>query len=177
MDKEADKATWRYDSQNDELAAEPTDSETLQWTASEYVAHQKTIGWYLVFGGGSVLLALVIYFATRSLFSSFVVIIACVCIAVFGARQPRQIPYEIGYRGIKVADRVFPYSQFKSFSLVPEGAIYTIWLRSLKKFMPTVALYFAPEDAEKIIEALSHYLPHEDRQPDAIDRATQRFRF
>lgn len=177
MDKEADDSNWQYDNQDQAYNIGQQDVETLQWTASEYVTHQKTIGWYLAFGAGSLALAAFIYLVTRSPFSSVVVLVACICIALFGARQPRQISYEIGDSGVKVAERFFPYSQFKSFSLVPEGAIYTIWLRSLKKFMPTVALYFAPEDADKIIEALGQYLPHEDREPDAIDRATQRFRF
>ena len=179
MDNDDKTGNWQY--QTDEaLPEQGADAglvQPIQWSASEYVGHEKSLGWYIIFGSASMIVGVLVYALTRSPFSAVAVLLACICLAVFGARQPSQIPYEIDGKGVRVGRRFFPYSQFKSFSLVPEGAIYTIWLRSLKKYMPTVALYFAPEDADKIIDALGQYLPHEERAPDAIDRVSQRFRF
>ncbi|MDQ2973632.1 MAG: hypothetical protein M3Q79_04095 [bacterium] len=152
-------------------------SDGMKWTASEYIAHQKTAGWFIALGAGSAVLGLIVFLATKSIFSALTIILVCLCIAVMGARKPQNIEYSLDERGVGVGEKGYPYSQFKSFSVVEEGAISCIWLRSLKRYQPTVAMYFAPEDEGRIIDYLSSFLPHEEREPDAFDRLSHRFRF
>lgn len=160
-----------------EFSEPAPDFQPFTWSASEYVAHQKSASWFAILGVASAILGLIVYLATGSPLSTFVVVLVCLSIAVFAARKPQVIPYELGDHGVKVGPRFYPYAQFKSFSVVDEGAISCIWLRSLKKYQPTVAMYFAPEDENTIVDRLSFFLPHEERAPDAFDRVSQRFRF
>ncbi len=181
MDEKNSESGWQYETSDSANTNDVPQTQNsfggLKWTASEYVAHQKSTSWYAILGGASVLVCLIVYLVTRNWLSSAAILTVCVCIGVFAAREPREIPYEITSSGVKVGQRFFPYSQFKSFSVMQEGAIKCVWLRSLKKFAPTVAMYFAPDEEDKVVDNLSNFLPHEERQPDAIDRMSQRFRF
>jgi hypothetical protein len=85
--------------------------------------------------------------------------------------------YIVDEKGIQVQEKFHPYAEFRSFSVVEEGAINSIWLKPLKRFVPIVVMYFSPEDEQKIIDVLANFLPHEERELDAIDRLSKRMRF
>jgi hypothetical protein len=150
---------------------------SLNWSASEYVAHEKSAGWYGLFFAGSFVTVLLVFLITRDVLASIVVLLACVAISVYAARKPGTNNYVVDENGVKVQERFYPYSTFRSFSLVEEGAINSIWLKPLKRLSPIVVMYFSPEDEQKIIDVLANFLPHEDRELDAIDRFSKRIRF
>jgi hypothetical protein len=43
--------------------------------------------------------------------------------------------------------------------------------------MPLLTIYYDPADEDKIVNALSDMLPHEDRQHDMVERLMRRLRF
>jgi hypothetical protein len=47
----------------------------------------------------------------------------------------------------------------------------------MQRFMPAISMYFEPQEEAKIVDALSSYIPREDRKQDAIDRMMHRIRF
>jgi hypothetical protein len=47
----------------------------------------------------------------------------------------------------------------------------------LKRFMPIVSAYFAPQDEDKIANTIGEHLPMEEHKIDSIDRLAQRLRF
>lgn len=157
----------------------PTDNDisTVEWSASEYVAHEKSSSWYLgtVFFGA--ILTALIYFITTDIFVTAVVFIAGASMAIYAGRKPDTKQYQLDDKGIKVADKIYPYSNFKSFSIVEEGAIDSIWLKPMKRFSPLVVVYFSPEDEAKIIDVLANFLPHEQRELDFIDQISKKMRF
>lgn len=158
-------------------ASAPLELPSIQWNASEYIEHEKSFGWYFALAGSGVALTALIYLITQDVLASAVVFLAIISIAVFAGRKPETKEYSVNENGVKVGDKSFRYSQFRSFSVVEEGAIDSIWLKPLRRFSPAVIIYFAPEDEEKIIEVLSNFLPHEDRELDMIDRFSKRVRF
>lgn len=149
----------------------------MQWTASEYVAHEKSAGWYGTFFASSVVVVFLVFIITRDILASIVVLLVCSAISIYAGRKPQINSYILSENGVKVQERLYPYSAFKSFSVVEEGAINSIWLKPFKRFAPIVAMYFSPEDEQKIIDILSNFLPHEEHQLDAIDRASKKMRF
>lgn len=150
---------------------------SVYWSASEYIEHEKDIRWYGALIGGGVLLTALIFVITRDYLASAVVLLAIISIAVFAGRKPDTKQYSVDESGVKIGEKTYTYSQFRSFSLVEEGAINSIWLKPLKRFAPAVIMYFSPEDEQKIVDVLSNFLPHEDRELDAIDRFSKRVRF
>jgi hypothetical protein len=149
----------------------------VTWTASEFVAHHKNVGWYfmlvLAMGAASALL----YLITHDAVSVVAVVILAVVFGVSAGRKPRILNYQLDRSGLTIGQRFYGYGNFKSFSLVNEGAFTSIMFMPLKRFMPAVSIYFSPEDEEKIIEVLSAHLPLQQGSQDAIDRLMHRIRF
>lgn len=176
---EEPSSQWQFrDEESDEVAASPQSShETVEWTASEYVAHEKSPGWYLLLSLAVLGFAAAVYFITDELVSSIVIIIMGIAFGAFAARQPQELHYTLDNTALHVGNRSYGYGQFKSFTIVDEGPIHSIMLTPLQRFMPPLSVYFAPEDEDKIADALSSYLPYEERRQDIVDRIMRKVRF
>jgi len=157
-------------------AQSPEDG-AISWTASEFVAHEKSAGWYGVLALAAIIIAALIYLITRDTISAVVVIIAALAFGAIAGRKPRQLQYRLSNSGVIIGNKQLGYNLFKSFSVVPEGAFSSIVLRPLKRFSPLTTIYYAPDDEEKIVNLLSDHLPFEEHQPDAVDNMMRRIRF
>lgn len=152
--------------------------EPIEWTASEYIAHEKSRSWYLALGvGGLIVLALVFFLTRGDILSSIVVIFAVSALGVYAQRKPTTQTYRITDDGVFIGGELQPYTKFQSFSVVEEGVIDSIWLKPIGRFAPQVVMYFEPNDLDRIADTLALFLPHEERQLDAIDQLSRKVRF
>jgi hypothetical protein len=151
--------------------------DSISWTASEFVAHDKSSEWYMLLGLGTVAAAGIMYVLTKDFVSVGVIILAAIIFAVYAAHKPRQLQYRVDLRGITIGGKTYGYDQFRSFSVVPEGAFSSIVFMPLKRFAVPVSIYYAPQDEEKIVELLSEQLPYEQRRRDAVDSLMRKVRF
>ena len=188
MDEQNQEANWSYTGNTQEdtyVGAEVGENTgvpmpeipTVTWTASEYIAHEKSPAWFAGLFAGSAVLVVLVYLITRDMIASVAVFVACIALGVYAGRKPEVKRFEVGEHGIKVAEKSYQYAEFRSFSVVEEGVIDSVWLKPLKKVSPAVVMYFSPEDEEKIVNVLSNFLPYEERELDAIDRMSKRMRF
>jgi hypothetical protein len=155
----------------------PERHDPVEWTASEYIAHEKGLSWYVLLGLAIVAFAAIVYGVTGELISSVVIVVMGIAFGAFAARQPQELNYSLDNDALHVGGRSYGYSQFKSFTIVDEGPIHSIMLMPLQRFMPPLSVYYAPEDEDKIANALSSYLPYEDRKQDVVDRIMRKVRF
>jgi hypothetical protein len=151
--------------------------EAITWTASEFIAHQKNGGWYGILAAGAVVVAVLVWFVTKDVVSSVVIVVAAAMLASFAARQPRELTYALDSSGLTIGVKRYPYSGFRSFAVMQEGAATSIVFMPLKRFAPMTTIYYDPEDEEKIGDIISEHLPFEERKRDAIDRLMWRIRF
>jgi hypothetical protein len=151
--------------------------EVITWTASEFIAHHKTSGWYTLLILASVAAAVVIWLLTKDIVSALVVVFASGILATYATRKPRQLSYQVDRSGLTIGIKHYGFDEFRSFSIVPEGAFSSIVFTPLKRFGTLVTIYYDPQDEERIIDALSLRLPHEERRPDPIDGMMRRIRF
>lgn len=175
-----DQSTWTYsgaDGTQMEDFEEAPHLEAVAWEASEYVAHEKPITWYFALYGASLLITAIVYLINRDVLTAITILTVTFCAGFFASRKPASKHYELSDKGLSIDGKRYTFATFKSFSVVEEGALDSIWLKPLGKYQPNVVLYFSPEDEEKIVTVLSNYLPFEQRELDAIDRATRRLRF
>ena len=156
-------------------AGDPPDY--IEWTASEFIAHHKSPGWYLGLILATAAIAGLVYFITADFISVAVVIVGAVLLGVYGARQPRQLRYRLDRRGVTIGDKTYTYHDFRSFAVMPEGAFSSIVFMPLKRFSPSITIYYAPADEEKIMAILGEELPFEPQRRDAIDNLMKRIRF
>ena len=153
------------------------DNPGISWSASEYIDHPKDSGWFVMFGLGLAALVIVIYFVTKDLVAPILIGVAGLSFGAFAARQPKALNYQLTNEGIGIADKFYVYADFKSFSVMDEGAFQSVLLTPLKRFMPPITIYYDPKDEENILNTLSDYLPHEDREHDLTDQLMKRMRF
>lgn len=149
----------------------------VTWSASEFIAHHKSIGWYATLGLSAIAFAAVIYLLTKDEISTGVVIIAALLFGIAAGRKPRVLEYHLNNAGLLIAQKFYPYSDFKSFAISQEGALSSIIFLPLKRFMPSITVYYEPQDEEHITYVLSQHLPLEQHVPDVVDRLTSRIRF
>lgn len=153
--------------------------ESVSWTASEYVAHDKTVLWYVAVSVFVTIFAGLIYFfdGSKSLISPILIVSAGIIFMITASRKPSELDYLIDDAGIHVGKKLYAFSQFKSFALVQEGPIVSLVFIPLQRFMPSLTVYFDPNDQDKIVNALSMYLPVESRKLDIIDNLMRKIRF
>lgn len=153
-----------------------TNSSAISWTASEFITHSKTASWYVILGTITIVLAIAAYFLA-DIVTSIVVIVVALLFGYMASRKPRELPYRVDERGVQVDKKLYPYGSFKSFSIIQEEGIESIWFMPLKRFAPGLSIYFAPQEGQKIVNYLGNYLPFEERKLDAVDQLMHRIRF
>jgi len=150
---------------------------TIRWSASEFVSHEKSPFWYVALVAAAVILAAVMYLATKEIFSIVVVAVLAVALGVFGALKPRTLDYAIDGSGVTVGEKHFPYDTFKSFAIIEDAPIPSIQLLPQKRFMVPITIYFAPTQQDDIIDTLGQFLPFEHKKRDNVDKITSRIHF
>lgn len=180
--KDEPQSQWEYKSEDEasttspEVTRKPSEV-SVKWTASEYIAHEKSAGWYALLGVAVAIAALLVYVFTRDIVSGVVIGIIGMAFGVFAARRPKELEYAILPSGVHIGQRRYEYERLKSFSLVHEGPVRAIIITPLQRFSLPISIYFASEDEQKIVDTLSNYLPYEERDHDIIDRAMKKIRF
>lgn len=176
-----DQPGWQYtagDGQPQDPYQLPQNmTQDITWTASEYVSHDKTVGWFALAGLAVVVIAGVIYFVTREWISAIVVGVLGFAFAAFAGRQPGVLEYALDVQGVHIGSRVYPYGMFRSFSVLQEGGVQSILLVPLQRFGLPITIYYDPADEDRIIEVLGGRLPHENRNPSPIDNLMRKIRF
>jgi hypothetical protein len=162
------------------MADKETSPETpsaIEWTASEFIAHNKSSAWYVGLTLVSVIVAGLIYIFTQDLVSVAVVVVGAALLGIYGARQPRQLKYRLDSAGVSIGDKSYAYADFRSFAVLPEGAFSSIVLMPLKRFSPSLTIYYALHDEEKIMAILGRELPFEPQRRDIVESLMKRIRF
>ncbi len=156
---------------------EQAPTEEITWTASEFIAHEKSAAWYALLGLAGVAGAAVVYFITKDKVSTGVILLAFIAMAVFAARKPKVLQYSVNNYGVQIEQRMYALQGFKSFSVTEEGAIASIVFMPLKRFMPALTIYVAPDIEDKVVDCLSDVLPFERHRQDVVDSLLKHIRF
>ncbi len=157
--------------------ADQTGDGAATWAAMEFIAHQKTAGWYGLLMIAALGAAGLIYMLTRDIISSSVVIVGGVVLGVYAARKPREVQYRVDSGGVTVGSKFHTYEEFRSFAIVPEGAAQSIIFAPLQRFAPLTTIYYPPEHENKIVDILADHLPFTEHNHDAVDRLMRRIHF
>jgi hypothetical protein len=152
-------------------------ADSIQWTASEFLSHQKDANWYLILSLAGFGVSGLVFLVTGDIISTLTVIFVAVMLGIVAARKPRTLLYQLSDEGMQIDKKFYPFADFKSFSVINEGAINSILLIPLKRLAPGLTMYYAPEDEQRILDALSDILPYEERKQDPVDKFMRHIRF
>jgi hypothetical protein len=185
-----EKSTWDYHPEGSaapEPIAAPTlpgastaqapDPNAIDWSASEFIAHDKSPMWYVILAGGTAVVCAALYLLFHDTVSVVAVAILAVVLGVAAARKPRIVEYRLDRGGLSIGKQFHPYGNFKSFAVIDEGAFASITLLPLKRFNLPVSVYFSPEDEREILELIASHLPLQPGALDSIDRLMRNLHF
>lgn len=162
---------------DDQSFTDQPPSPEVSWSASEFIAHEKSLNWYIGLAAASIVIVAIVYLWTQDIFSVVVTSIAAVLFGIVAGRKPRTVAYHLDSDGISIGERLFRYSEFKSFGVLQDGAFSSIVFMPLKRFAAPLAIYYPPEEQEKIAFVLSGYLPFAPVPTDIVDRFLRAIHF
>lgn len=172
---------WAYSAEIDNEAQAEQQTrphhEPIAWTGSEFIAQHKSASWYLCLIAALVVACGVIYLLSKDILSIVFVLIMGILFGIIASKKPRELQYSIDDQGIGVGNRHYSFSDFKTFSIMRDGAIGYISLLPLQRLHPELTIYYAPENEQQIFDTLSTYLPHEDRPERVVDKFARTIRF
>jgi hypothetical protein len=148
----------------------------FSWEAPEFIEHHHPASWYAALIVVTVILALLTLLLSRDYFATVIILIIGIIIWVFAGHKPATVKYELNHSELSINGKSYPYSAYKSFTILHEGEFSSINLMPLKRLMPPISAYYAPGDEEKIVDTIGAALPYEDRPMDSIDRLARRLR-
>lgn len=82
-----------------------------------------------------------------------VVVLSVIALIIYAMRPPRVIRYSLSNKGISEGERLYNYSEFKSFGILKEGQHFAIALTPTKRFSPRLMVYFPAAQGEEIVDA------------------------
>jgi len=150
---------------------------SVSWEASEYLQHDKDYLWLLMLIVVTALLSSLSYYLLSDVFSVAIIVLVAFTLAIYAYRKPRTLSYQINDEGLRVAERLYGYDQFSSFSIIDEGAVRSIYFEPIKRFMPPITIYYDQTNEEHVREVLANYLPYRERKLDLVDRLFKKLRF
>lgn len=178
MDESQSKWAYTGAANSENAGSSSSAAESFSWSASEYIQHEKTVLWYMALFAGGITAAGISFIASDGdVLTLVTILLITFVLAFYGSRKPLSKKYEISNGALSVDGKKFSFAEFKSFSVIKEGAISSIWLKPLGRFSPMIVIYSSPQDEQKIVEMVSDYLPHEQRELDFIDSLMKRLRF
>ena len=149
----------------------------VQWEAQEYISADKNPLWYVgltVFVVGAILLD---WFVLKTFFTvSALAIVIAVVLIVMHVRPARMIRYTLDDEGLRVDEQLYPLSDYKSFGVLHDGKENSIHLIPVKRFKPSLQVYFPVDAGEDIVDHLGSRLPMEELHLDFVDRIVHLFR-
>jgi len=144
-------------------------TDIITWEAEEYIVRDKTTWWYVgLVAVGLALSAISVLLQWWSFLA--VVILSVVSLMIYAMRPPRMLRYSLSNKGISEGERLYEYSEFKSFGILQENGHFAIVLTPTKRFSPRMVVYFPQAQGEEIVDAFGGRLPMEEVKLDLLDK-------
>ncbi len=178
----APEPNWQFRQEAETPAANQPQYSTslddeISWEAAEFVAHDKSIRWYVTLGLVGVVSAALVYVVTKDKITTGIIAFAALAFGLFAARKPREQTYVVNRTGVHIGSRTYELVEYKSFSIAEEGERANIVFMPLKRFMPALTIYLTPEVEDSVVDFLAQALPLEQHRQDAIDSLMKRIHF
>ena len=143
--------------------------EIVNWDAKEYVQRDKNVGWYVGLVIVTIILIAISVLLQWWTFTALIVLSALALI-VYSVRPPRELHYSLSNKGLSEGNRLYDYTEYKSFGVLNESGTFAIVLTPRKRFSPRVTVYFPEERGEEIVDAFGARLPMEEVKQDFLDK-------
>lgn len=149
----------------------------ISWEGPEHHHLDPSTDWYWVLGIGSITLAAIVFFFGNFLLA-VLILVAAVAIGLAASNPVKTIPFAISTRGVRVGDRIYPYSTLEAFYLDEDGENGPEVLFRTGSFFAPLIIFPVPEEHFDTIEALlESKLPEEHLEEPFLIKVLEFFRF
>ena len=160
----------------DDPSLAPNAQQPVRWRATEYIQREKSTVWFVIFGVVVLALMALSIFVMKSISFTILIPVMAVSLIVYSYRPPRTLEYTLSRQGLHIDDRLYPFSEFKSFGVVKSDDEYSVMLVPTKRFKPGVSVYFPEEAGEAIVDMLGARIPMQELSLDLVDRLIRKLR-
>ena len=150
------------------------DTALLRWEGTEYLHQERSALWYIVAAVVATLFVVVALVWFRSITFAILVPVMLAALVVYVRRPPATLHYVLSRKGLHIDDRLFAYSQFKSFGVLSHAGQHSVVLVPRKRFQIGQTIFFPEEVGEQLVDMLAARLPMKEVSPDLIDRLLSR---
>lgn len=146
------------------------EQEPVQWQAPEYLHHEKNPFWFIVFGIVVIALTAAAIFLMKSWTFALLIPVMAVALVAYSHRPPRIMDYVLSGKGLYISDTLHPFAEFKSFGVIHDDQEYSVVLIPVRRFRPSLTVYFPEDKGEALVDLLGVRLPMQPLKLDAFDK-------
>lgn len=153
------------------------DNHILEWTAPEYIKHQRGPVWIGI--AGSLSAAMIAYAILSGSWTMAMAFLALsIAYYIEHKQEPEDIETAFSEMGIKVGNQVFPFSIMKAFWIIYEPPfVKTLHIRFAKKHMADLTIQLGDQDPAKARNYLATQIPEwEGKEEATFDILTRTFK-
>jgi len=147
-----------------------TTGDTISWQGYEYTHYEKSSDWFWALGIVALSSAVTAIIFKNILFA-LLILVGAFAVALFAAKKPHLIHFEITRRGVAIDDVFYPFTTLESFWIdEDEHGHHTLIIKSERVIMPYIIIplsesiefdevrdiLLAKLDEEELHEPVSH---------------------
>jgi hypothetical protein len=161
----------------DHLSAGAADTTRIAWEAPAFAYYEKSWLWM----GSVVLVGLIflgVFFYLKD-YSAMAVVVAGTAVFLQQARKkPEQVQYAVDNEGIKVGDKLFNWTELKSFWLIDETGGGHLYLETTNRLLPVRTIHLANVEPSEVRARLVQHLPERTTKSEELaDRILRIIKF
>ena len=149
------------ESESPEVIAEPQQLKSITWEAPEHHHVEKSPEWFAVVGILTLAATAGAFMVGNLLFAVLLLLMGLVA-SLATLRTPEIIPYAVTARGVRVDDRLYPYTTLESYYIEeddPKGP--QLLIKGERLIMPLIVIPLPEEEVDEVEDLISQKLPEE----------------
>lgn len=136
----------------------------VTWEAPEHHHIENGSDWFWALGIIALCGAVAAFFFGNFLFA-LVILLGAGAIALRSVKPPKIVPFMVGNRGIRVGERLFPYSALEAYRIDEDDAGGpSLLIRAKQMHLPLIVMPIPEEYVDDIEDLLREKLAEEDLQ-------------
>jgi len=153
-----------------------TNNENILWQAPEYLYKEKSSDWFWSIGIITFAGAISAYMFGNILL--VILILLCgITLALFGARKPKTISFEISRKGIRADSILYPFHNLQSFWILEKERENILLLKSQKILAQQINIPLGDTDPDQVQMFLENFIPGEEDNEPLAERIMNRLGF
>lgn len=133
----------------------------IMWEAYEHHHSEKKSDWYWILGIITLASAIASILLGNTLLGLLIFVAGSV-VALLAARPPKIVSYAVTQRGLRLDDKLYPYTTLESFYIDEDNQLGPqLFVKSEKMFMPLLILPLPEDVVDEIEDIIEQRLPRE----------------